>query len=136
MPAKKLRFIASALFALAVSIPLTAAETCSNSSSSPGGALPVCVAHDAVTTTGASATVNTAGYGVLRGQVWSAAGSVATVTIDARSSASSPWYTVVTVTNPGVSGEYWSLPKAFQYRINVSAYTSGTISTTLERYKF
>lgn len=132
----KTRFILCGLFALALRVPLAATETCSASTTNgPAGALPMCVALDAVTTTGASATVDTFSHRLLRAQVWSAAGSVATVTVDMRSSTTAPWFTVLTITNPSSTGEYWSVPRGYQMRVNVSAYTSGTISSTIERYK-
>jgi hypothetical protein len=132
----KLRFVLLALFALAIRVPLSATETCSASAANgPAGTLPMCLALDQVTTTGASATVDTFSHRLLRAQVWSAAGSVATVTVDMRSNPSAPWFTVVTITNPSASGEYWSVPRGYQMRVNVSAWTSGTISATIERYK-
>ena len=84
--------------------------------------------------TGASITYPIANCDTVRVQVWSAAGSVATVNIDVQSSATAPWYTVATIANPSASGEYWSIPRAINIRINVAAYTSGTISANLEGY--
>lgn len=70
----------------------------------------------------------------VRVQVWSASTSVAAVNIDVRSSAAAPWFTVVTVANPSSTGEYWSIPRAVDIRVNVTGYVSGTISANLEGY--
>lgn len=138
MPRLRLRYVLCALAALALRVPLSATETCSASATNgPAGALPMCIALDAVTTTGASATVDAFSHRLLRAHVWSASTSVATVTIEVRSSTTAPWFTVATVTNPANAsgGEYWSVPRCYQMRVNVSAYTSGTITATIERYK-
>lgn len=114
-----------------------AAETCSAlEPSRPQGELPTCLAIDASTTTTTGATVNTFGHRIIGTQVWSAAGSVATVQVECRSYASAPWWPCVNggVVNPDATGVYYTLPRAYQYRLRISAYTSGTISGTIERY--
>lgn len=87
------------------------------------------------TSTGSTIAYAIASADTIRVQVWSSAGSVATVTIDVRSSGTAPWYTVATISNPSTSGEYWSIPRSIDVRVNVSAYTSGTISANLEAYR-
>jgi len=77
-------------------------------------------------------------YGI-DAQIWSAAGSTATVLIECRSYYTAPWYPCFTITNPDTgdttSSHYYSLPLAFQYRLRVSAWTAGTIFGTLILYK-
>ena len=129
-----MRRVLLAIGLLVFASSLRAAETCS------ANTLPVCVALDAVTSTGASSTVNTFGHRNLSAQVWSAAGSVATVNIECRSAATAPWFACASVVNPtqadvnGEGGAYITLPRSYQYRVNVIAYTSGNISATIERY--
>lgn len=93
---------------------------------------------NAVTTTGPSAAVNAAnqaGVYAIDAQIWSAAGSVATVVIECRSYTTAPWWPCQTITNPDSVGVFYSLPLAFQYRLNVTAWTNGSISGTLILYK-
>lgn len=88
-----------------------------------------------VVTTGASDPVITQNWVDIDAQIWSAAGSVATVVIECKSYTSAPWYPCWTVTNPTATGVYYSLPRAAQYRLNVSAWTSGTIYGTIIVYQ-
>lgn len=87
------------------------------------------------TSTGATNAYPIATCDTVRVQIWSTAGSVATVTIDVRSSATAPWYTVATVINPSATGEYWAIPRSIDVRVNVSAWTSGTILANVEGYR-
>lgn len=111
---------------------LAIAVLCSNSAQADG------IMLNAVTSAGASQAVTAAGaqgtYAVDI-QIWSSAGSVATVNIECRSYSTAPWYPCQVVTNPDTTGVYYSAPLAFQYRLNVAAYTSGTISGTIVLYK-
>lgn len=133
------RWLSIAFLALAVAAGAQAAETCSKTDDRTHGDLPSCVAVDAVTTDTISSTVDTFGYKLIRAQVWSATTSVATITLEARSSENAPWFVIATITDPvgadanGVAGEYWALPRAYQYRMRVVR-TGGTISGTFERY--
>jgi len=87
-----------------------------------------------VTATGPSATVITELYQNIDAQVWSASGSVATVTLECRTLPSAPWYPCQTVTNPDATGKYFNLARAYAYRWNVTAYSSGTIYASIVRY--
>lgn len=89
---------------------------------------------DAVQTTGASSAVTVSGFIDIDAQIWSSAGSVATVVIECRSYITAPWFPCFTVTNPDAIGVYYSLPRAFQYRLNVDSWTSGEISGTIVVY--
>lgn len=94
-----------------------------------------------VTATGASSAVDTFGYKLIRVQIWSSLGATATVKIECSSVkagsaaiATTPWFPVATITDPTTTGEYWSVPRTAQVRVNVTAYTSGTIFAVLEKY--
>ena len=88
-----------------------------------------------VTGTGASLPVNAQKMPSIDAQIWSAAGSSATVLIECRSYPDpAPWFPCYTITNPTPGGVYYTLPRAFQYRLNVTVYTSGTIYGTLVTY--
>ena len=102
-------------------------------SASTGGSA---IALNAVTTTATSSTFDVSKSDVIRVQVWSAAGSVATVQVECRSRSDAPWFACVPsgITNPDATGEYWSLPLTMQVRVRVSAYTSGTISASVETH--
>lgn len=118
---------------------LYAAETCS------ANALPTCIAIDSATSGAGytSATINTFGHRNLGVQVTGTAGTAAIINIDCRASSSAAeWFTCATVTNPSgpdantVGGSYISLPRAYQYRVNIpaSTFTAGTVSAFFERY--
>lgn len=133
----RLAKVAAVLVGLFMSVSAYATETCSKSEPSrPNGDLPMCLALDAVVTTGASSTVDTFSFRYVNTQIWSAAGSVATVDIECRSSESAPWFPCYTTSNPSAAGKYVTLPRAYQYRANVSAWTSGSVSVTFERYNY
>lgn len=68
-------------------------------------------------------------------QLWSAAGSVSTVVVECRSYVTAPWWPCATVSNVDAVGQYFSAPLAYQYRLNVSAYVSGSISGTIILYR-
>jgi len=95
-----------------------------------------------VVATGASPGVDTFGHKLIRAQIWSSAGSVATVLVQCRASSPisnpgapvAPWYTVATITDPSAAGEYWSIPRSAGVRLNVSAWASGTIYGVVEIY--
>lgn len=90
-----------------------------------------------VTTTGASESVNASGQEIyaIDIQVWSTAGSVSTVLVECRSTTTAPWWPCATITNVDATGQYFSAPLAFQYRLNVTAWTSGTIFGTIILYQ-
>ena len=90
-----------------------------------------------VTTTGATGQTLASGKGVyaVDVQVWSSAGSVATINIECRSYATAPWYPCQTINNPDATGVYYSAPLAYAYRLNVTAWTSGNIFGTIIIYK-
>lgn len=89
-----------------------------------------------VTTTGASAAVLGSAQDVyaIDAQIWSSAGSEATVVIECRSYTTAPWWPCQTITNPNSTGVYYTLPMAFQYRLNVTNWVSGTIYGTIVVY--
>jgi len=89
-----------------------------------------------VTSLGASSAVTAAGKGsyAIDIQIWSSAGSSAVVTIECRSYSTAPWWPCLTVTDPSTTGVYYSAPLAFQYRLNVTTYSSGTIFGTIVLY--
>jgi hypothetical protein len=66
-------------------------------------------------------------------QVWSAAGSTATVILQCHSYISAPWYPCYTVTDPDATGKYFSVPWAFEWRLNLT-WTAGTIYGTIIPY--
>lgn len=94
------------------------------------------IALNAVVTTATSSTIDVSKSDVIRVQVWSAGGSVATVQVECRSNSSAPWFACVPsgITNPDATGEYWSIPLTMSVRVRVSAYTSGTISANVETH--
>lgn len=128
------RVILSVFACLALAAGARAAETCSAAAGRPDGALPSCVAVDAATSTITSATINTFGYRTLGVQIWSAAGSTATVNVNCRSYTTGPWYPCYTTSDPSAAGVYVSLPRAYQYQCHVAAWTAGTVSCVFERY--
>lgn len=132
-----MRKLLLALVFLAAAASARAAEDCSQTDALPQGKLPACLAIDGVTTTTTSSTINSFGHRILGAQIWSAAGSVATVDVNCRSYASStvtpPWYPCYSTTNPSAAGVYVSLPRAYQYQVVVT-WTSGTVYATFERY--
>lgn len=73
---------------------------------------------------------------VIHVQVWSAAGSVATVSVQCRSNTSAPWFDCVPggIVDPSTTGEYWDIPKTILIQCNVTAYTSGSINCQLETH--
>lgn len=84
---------------------------------------------DAVTATGASEAFDTSGFDTIRVQIWSASSSTSTVLIEQTSGLpGAPWTVSGTLSNPSSTGELWSVPVAGPTRLNVSAYTNGTIS--------
>jgi streptogramin lyase len=85
----------------------------------------------AVTATGASSAVDTGNAEYVRVQVFSAAGSTATVTIE-QSTNGTVWYTVATITDPSATGELWSVASVAYTRVNVTARSAGTITATVE----
>lgn len=73
---------------------------------------------------------------IIHVQVWSAAGSVATVSVQCKSAVSAPWFDCINggIVNPSASGEYWDIPKTIYIQCNVTAYTSGSINCQLETH--
>jgi hypothetical protein len=97
--------------------------------------MPSDIALNAVTATGFSTEYQCCGFDNVFVQVWSAAGSNATVLIECRADVSgSPFFTAATITNPtSTGGQYYSVPPTGRVRVNVSAYVSGTITASIER---
>jgi hypothetical protein len=88
-----------------------------------------------VTSTATSSSVTASKFPSIDAQVWSASGSAATILIECRSYADpTPWFPCYTIINPDATGVYYTLPRAFQYRLRVSNYTNGTIYGTLVTY--
>jgi hypothetical protein len=88
-----------------------------------------------VTSTSTSASVNATKFPSIDAQIWSASSSVATVLIECRSYTDpAPWFPCYTINNPDATGVYYTLPRAYQYRLRVSVYGSGTIYGTLITY--
>ena len=85
---------------------------------------------------GATITYPISNCDSVRVQVWSTAGSTAVVNVELQSSATAPWYPVAVITNPTATGEYWSIPRGINVRVNVvtANYVSGTILANLEGY--
>lgn len=74
------------------------------------------------------------GYTKASFQATSAAGSVATVTLQVRNTPSDPWSTVFIVTNPGTGELGYSGPGVGQCQV-VVAWASGSLTGTLVRIK-
>lgn len=89
---------------------------------------------NAVQAQGASDERTVGGFDTVFIQIWSAAGSDATVLIECRADVTgSPWFTAATVVNPtATGGRYYSVPSTGKVRVNVSIWTSGAISASLE----
>lgn len=81
-------------------------------------------------------------------QVWSNAGSTATVTIEQsaqpvvvggfdpiRAVGVTPAFVVATITNPAATGEYWSVPSTGYVRLRVSGWAAGAVYGTVEAYR-
>lgn len=88
---------------------------------------------------GASAAQDTAGFYRPQVQIYSDSTSSCAVDIQARASASAPWVTMATVTNPTggtEGGYYYALPPVNQIRVKVSGWTSGNIYALLELATF
>lgn len=85
----------------------------------------------AVTSTGASSAVDTGNAKYVRVQVFSAAGSTATVKIQ-QSTDNAVWYDVATITDPSATGELWSVASVAFTRVNVTARAAGTITAKVE----
>lgn len=92
-------------------------------------------------TTAWSSTGNTIWYpiataDVIRIQIWSSAGSVASCVLQVSSAnAGAPAFPLATVTDPTASGEYWSIPKAGFARVSIATYGSGTVQANIEAYR-
>ena len=114
------------------------AENCSLQGTS-AAVTPTCHALDAVTTTGASVWVNAAPYSEPSVQIWSAAGSVSQISLECTSDLNAPPYNCgpggAPLINVTAGGVYWTLPRSHYYRVNVTNWTSGTISANFELYK-
>ena len=94
---------------------------------------------DAAVADGASDPVTTAGFYRPQIQIFSASTSTATVDIQARASATAPWVTMATTTNPTggtEGGVYYALPPVYQVRVKVSGYGGGQITALLELATF
>jgi len=84
------------------------------------------VLMNAQASTGPSASPNVGDGKSICIHVCSASTSVATVKIQ-QSLGGDAWHTVATITNPTAEGELWRGPSLPLTRINVTAYTSGTL---------
>lgn len=123
------RILLTLAIAFALAAPLRAAEDCSTDK------LPVCKAIDGAETNVDSSTVFTAPYSIVGAQIWSTAGSTATVEIQCRTSTVAPWYPCYTVSNPDATGYYPTLPRSYQYRAHL-VWTAGTVYVNFERYRY
>lgn len=91
---------------------------------------------DGVSTNATSAEQRTDRASYIRVQVYCIAAPCAgIVTLQERSGhADSPWFTVATITNPDLTGEYWSIPVTNRMRAQLSSYTTGTFKVILETH--
>lgn len=134
------RFVLSLILGLglAISANASAAETCSKTDTRKNGDLPVCIAIDAATSTVTSATIDGFPYRSVGVEIWSNAGSSAVINVDCRISSTAPWVPCYTTSDPGATyatgAKYVSLARAFQYRVDIPTYVSGTIHVHFERY--
>lgn len=95
------------------------------------GAAAVTTVLSAVTTTGASAAIDTGNAKYVRVAVFSASTSSCTVQIQ-QSTDNAVWYPVATITDPTAVGEIWSVASVAYTRVNVTARASGTITAKIE----
>jgi hypothetical protein len=87
-----------------------------------------------ITGNASSNPVDTFGKKLIRAQIWSNAGSTATVVVEESSDTNAPWYTVATITDPDATGEYWAIPRAYRVRLRVANYVTGTVQGNIEVY--
>lgn len=146
------RILAAGVFALAfLASSAYATETCSKTDAHKMGEVPSCLVFDGATANTESAVIDTYGYRNLGLQIWAATTSEATINILCRGYSSSasgaevagPWTDCspggVEPTNPdstGLQENYISLPRAYQYKITITGYVSGTIYASFERYSW
>ncbi len=91
---------------------------------------------------GSSAPIEVAGFSAVGTQIWSAAGSVATITIECSSdpngavNSASPWFPCTVRDNISATGEYVQQTRVANWvRATISNYTSGAIYVNLVRIK-
>lgn len=65
--------------------------------------------------------------------VYSVAGSTATVLIQTAPTSTGPWFTVAAVTDPSATGEPWSIPRTAFTRISVTR-SAGTVKACLSAW--
>ena len=85
----------------------------------------------AVAAPGASSAMDTADADYVHVQVYSAAGSTATVLIQ-QSVNGTVWFDVVTMTDPSATGEIWSVAPIAYTRVNVTAWAAGAITAVAQ----
>ena len=140
------KFILGLCLSLGIVAGAQAVETCSTilAGATPSNT-PTCIAIDSAVngSTYTSATIPTYSHRNLGVQAKCNSGPCQVIiNVDCRSFTNMDWYACATITNPAVAdangdgGNYLSLPRAYQYRINVPAltFTSGTITVNFERY--
>ena len=131
--------------ALGLSVSAHATETCSKASGRANGELPSCIAIDRLTDNGESAIIDTFGYRFNSVSIKVAeASSELVVNILCRgydndtTGIEDQWHvcaeSVVNPDNTTSSAQAISLARAYQYKITVSGYISGTVSVFFERY--
>jgi hypothetical protein len=102
-------------------------------------AIPAFGAERAINTGTANMAVNstgsTAGEDVWV-QVWSSAGSTATVTIQSKTASDAPWGDAVAITNPPATGVnmYW-FPRLKYMRVVISGYSAGTVKVHVQGWR-
>jgi len=123
---------------LASAVVAQGAEDCSVTESCPQCKLPTCLVFDGATADGDSAVIYTYGFRNLSLEVWSAAGSIATISILCKGHPDAPWKEcAVDMTNPTADTDgtfYVSLARSYMYKINISGYAAGDIYASFERY--
>jgi hypothetical protein len=119
-----------------------ATENCSKAAGRAEGRLPVCIAIDAATADTTSATIDTFGFRFNSLGVKVDTSSEVRIKIDCRSyddgTTTDQWHTCAEdIVNPDSSvsaSQAVTLARAYQYRVRITGYVSGTISVFFERY--
>lgn len=104
-------------------------------STAPSTPVIACGATDTASSGAFAATADSAAYSTGEANyivvnVYSLAGSTASVLIQTAPTSSGPWFTVATVTDPSATGESWSIPRTQFTRISVTR-SAGTVKACL-----
>ena len=129
------KFLALALFLTACPAPAAVQVLKSTAPASP---VIACGATDSAASGEFAATADSQVYSTGEAStivvnVYSAAGSTASVLIQTAPTSAGPWYTVATVTDPSATGEAWSIPRTPFARISVTR-SSGTVKACLSAW--